>query len=118
MDRALLSCRGMPSPRAPIHDRAALVFAALACALPGCTSDFHEDPTVVPAVDASCGVAARRVTNVCTKLGPDDGCAAVDDVCVALCDQATSCSVVDPVLRVLSPWPVAPAGYCVVCTTP
>ena len=83
----------------------------------GCTSDAkHEDPKVVPDVSSKCGPAARLVTDVCTQLGGDDGCVAVDDVCVALCDGVTSCMTVDPTLRALSSFPIAPDGYCVMCT--
>lgn len=76
-----------------------------------------EDPKVVPEVRASCGPSKRLVTDVCTQLGPDDGCTDVDDVCVALCDGRTSCTTVGG-LRMLSAWATAPEGYCVECTTP
>ncbi len=72
---------------------------------------------VVREVTASCGPSKRLVTDACTKLGNDDGCVDVDDVCVALCDGRASCAEVGS-LRVLNPWGVAPNGYCVECNDP
>jgi len=91
-----------------------LAFVSLvlaACAEP------KENPQVVPEVTPRCGPAARLVTDACTKLGSDDGCVKVDDVCVALCDQRTSCTTVDD-LRVIRPWAIAPGDYCVECEVP
>jgi hypothetical protein len=85
----------------------------------GCATDrVTPHPGVVAAAMAPCDPAFRLVKDVCTKLGPDDACVATGDVCIALCDQASACAVVDPALRVLDPWPVAPGGYCVVCLQP
>jgi len=82
----------------------------------GCTEP-EEHPVVVREVTASCGPSKRLVTDACTKLGSDDGCVDVDDVCVALCDGQASCAEVGG-LRVLNPWAVAPNGYCVECSDP
>jgi hypothetical protein len=90
---------------------------ALILILSGC-SEPEENPVVVPEATARCGSAARLVTDVCTKLGSSDECTDVDDVCIALCDQRPSCTTVDPSLRALSAWPVAPDGYCVPCAVP
>lgn len=85
----------------------------------GCSDpDPIEDPHVVDQIVSDCGPAARLVTDVCTQLGPDDGCVDVADVCIALCDGLPSCTVVSDSLRPLSGWPTAPDGYCVECATP
>ena len=89
----------------------------VAALVTGCADQPPENPVVVPQIMARCGPAARLVTNACTQLGPDDGCTNVADVCVALCDQRTSCTTVGG-LRVLNGWPTAPDGYCVECTAP
>jgi hypothetical protein len=80
----------------------------------GC-AEPAEHPVVVNEVTASCGPSKRLVTDACTKLGSDDGCVDVDDVCVALCDRRASCAEAGG-LRVLNPWAVAPNGYCVECS--
>jgi hypothetical protein len=91
-------------------------FLLLAAALAACTEP-RENPQVVPEVTPRCGPSARLVTDACTKLGSDDGCVKVDDVCVSLCDQRASCTTVGG-LRVINPWAVAPNGYCVECEVP
>lgn len=96
-----------------------LALSSLVLAITAACADDDGGPLVVES-DASplCGPAARMVHNVCTEIGPDDGCVAHDDVCVPLCDGVQACSVVEPDLRVLSGWPTAPEGYCVVCAQP
>jgi hypothetical protein len=89
----------------------ALTLIAAAC-------EPAENPQVIPEVTSRCGVDERLVTDVCTRLGADDGCVDVDDVCIALCDGLESCTTVSGELRVLSAWPVAPRGYCVECAIP
>lgn len=74
-----------------------------------------ENPMVVTEVSSDCRVNQRLVRDICTRLGSDDGCVEVKDVCINLCDGALSCSRVDTRPRVLDPWAVAPNGYCVVC---
>lgn len=92
----------------------ALLFVLVACT----GSDPDENPVVQSAAQsAECTAAERLVTDVCTELGPDDGCVAVDDVCVPLCDELTSCTVTGD-LRATRGWPTAPDGYCVECVTP
>lgn len=88
-----------------------VLFAA--CAEP------EENPVVQSAAVSQneCSASERLVTDVCTELGPDDGCVDVGDECIALCDERTSCTVTGG-LRVIRPWPVAPNGYCVECVTP
>jgi len=84
----------------------------------GCSEDpVRENPVVVKQPTSDCGASKRLVRDVCTKLGSNDACVEVDDVCIALCDGATSCSVVGD-LRLLNPWGVAPDAYCVECVTP
>jgi hypothetical protein len=95
--------------------RIVLAFSLLLCA---CTDAVHENPQVTNEVTSSCGPSKRLVTDVCTELGGDDGCVAVDDVCIALCDGLTSCTTVSSMLRPLTGWPTAPDGYCVVCDVP
>jgi len=92
--------------------------ALLAMVVIASCADDDAPTTVDPEVSAFCGPAARMVRNVCTELGPDDGCVAHDDVCVPLCDGRQACSVVEAELRALSGWPTAPEGYCVVCAQP
>lgn len=86
-----------------------------------CTSSEPDENPVIQSSaasqDADCTEAQRLVTDVCTELGPDDGCVAVDDVCVPLCDALTSCTVTGG-LRATRGWPTAPDGYCVECVTP
>lgn len=94
-----------------------MVLTLAVAASTGCVEP-EENPVVIQDVVPRCGPAARLVTDVCTELGGDDGCVDVDDVCIALCDGATSCTTVSPRLRPLSGWPTAPNGYCVVCETP
>lgn len=94
-----------------------LLAICLVPALTGCLEP-EENPQVVLAATSACPASERLVTDVCTELGGDDGCTDVDDVCIALCDGVTTCTTVDPRLRVLSPFPTAPAGYCVVCLDP
>jgi hypothetical protein len=100
-----------PSPFRPF----VLVLAAAAI---GCFAPVVENPAIDPIENATCGPSARLVRDVCTKLGPDDSCVAVDDVCIALCDDVAACLEVSAELRAVSPWPVAPDGYCVVCLQP
>jgi len=95
--------------------RLSIVFALTACAS---SSQGEEGPFVVHEVTQSCGPSARLVKDVCTQAGPNDGCVATGDVCIALCDGATSCHVVGDELRALSLWPIAPDTYCVVCVEP
>jgi hypothetical protein len=91
----------------------------LTIALVACTSSPPVEPeTIVHQVTPECGAAARLVRDVCTQAGSNDGCVATGDVCVALCDGATSCHAVGDTLRALSLWPIAPEGYCVVCVEP
>ena len=85
--------------------------------LAGCADEPRENPQVVSEVTSSCGATKRLVRDVCTKLGSDDSCVDVDDVCVALCDSRSACTTVGG-LRILNGWPTAPDGYCVECTTP
>ena len=100
--------------------RASALCLALAVVMVGCGDEEPvgpENPGVVPEVVAECGADRRLVTDVCTQLGPDDGCVKIDDVCVALCDGRTSCTTVGE-LRVVNPRAVAPDGYCVECAVP
>jgi hypothetical protein len=90
---------------------------ALALVLLAACTEPAENPVVVREVTASCGPIKRLVTDACTKLGSNDACTDVDDVCIALCDGRTSCADAGG-LRVLSPWAVAPNGYCVECSDP
>lgn len=84
--------------------------------LASCTeSEPPENPVLEPAETARCGAAARLVRDVCTRTSGTDECVDVDDVCVDLCDGATSCQAVDPELRVLNPWRVGASAFCVVC---
>jgi len=94
-----------------------LLLVAATLALPACTTDAKENPQVVAEPTTRCGPAARLVTDACTRLGSDDGCVEVKDVCIALCDGRQTCTTVGD-LRVLNPWATAPDGYCVECTTP
>lgn len=92
------------------------IVLVLVCLAAGC-AEPRENPQVVSEVTASCGPSKRLVTNACTKVGSGDECVDVDDVCVALCDDRTSCTTVGG-LRILNGWPTAPDGYCVECTVP
>ena len=85
-----------------------------------CTSqDATGDHFEITAEETSCGNASRLVRDVCTSLGPTDGCARTGDVCIALCDGLVRCSVVDTsMLRTLNGFAVAPDGYCVICSEP
>jgi hypothetical protein len=68
--------------------------------------------------DASdCAGNEILVEDVCTMLGPADECTAEGDVCIALCDNLTSCAMPGS-LRPLNGFPTAPHGYCVECTQP
>ena len=81
----------------------------------GCTDrPVHENPKVDPRPNTGCGVSARLVTDICTRLGPTDACVETDDVCVALCDHRSQCTTVGE-LRLLNGFGVAPDGYCVEC---
>jgi len=94
-----------------------VVVLLLACA---CVDEPAENPSVASAATstaAACEPNERLVTDVCTQLGPDDGCVDVDDVCVSLCDELATCTTTGG-LRAISAWPTAPRGYCVECTVP
>jgi hypothetical protein len=67
--------------------------------------------------ETDCMVNERLVRDVCTQLGPDDGCVESADTCIALCDGLTACDHPGG-LRPLSGWPTAPDGYCIECTMP
>lgn len=67
--------------------------------------------------EADCKPEERLVRDVCTQLGPDDGCVETADVCIALCDGLTACDH-PGTLRPLNGWPTAPDGYCIECPTP
>ncbi len=96
-------------------------YSLMTLVVAACTSSdpmAAEGPIVVHEVTQECGAGARLVKDVCTQAGPADGCVVTGDACIALCDGASSCSVVSDTLKALSLWPVAPSGYCVVCVEP
>ena len=90
---------------------------AFCALLVACSTDspVNENPMIDPSPGTSCGISARLVHGACTKLGPTDGCVETHDVCIALCDHRTTCSMVGD-LRILNGFAVAPDGYCVECT--
>ena len=95
-----------------MHRLAAVLLAGLATS---CTEEPSENPQVINEVSPRCAADERYVKDVCTELGPDDGCSDVGDACIALCDELASCTAVSGALRAVAPWPVAPNGYCVEC---
>ena len=115
----ILAARGAPVAKL-LAMRRVIAHLLLASLVTACSeSEPDENPVVQSAAasQAECAANERLVIDVCTELGPDDGCVDVDDVCIALCDQAATCTTTGG-LRPLNGFPTAPSGYCVECEVP